>query len=178
MINHARTILLNMPALEGDGPLAPGEEFIPKDFAPIKLPAELLSVHTILIPEAATRADRNYLGFAYMQLAHTPDFVKYVQALDRRVTYNFEDSYFLEVVFRDGPPVPLNFQTISNKMLVEIVKLNGRGMGLFATVQGFEQQMLELQQLWRSAPNSVDRLIAATLALIYRIDEVRRRRRT
>jgi len=179
MINHARTILLNIEAIPDQPELAPGEEFIPSDFATIDIPAELLSIHTVIIPETATRNERNYLGFAYMQLAHTPEFEKYVLALDPRVTYNFEESIFLEVVFRDGPPVPLDFQVITDKMLAEIVKLNSRGGGgLFAPIAGLETEMLELQQLWRSAPNNIDRLTASFIALIYRIDVVRRRRRT
>jgi hypothetical protein len=180
MINHARTVLLNMTALpdfDSQAPLPPGEEFIPLDFAPLELPTTIKKVHAIIIPENATREQRNYLGFAFMQLAHTPEFEKYVLALDPRYTYSFENDHFLQTVFYEGQPVPLDFQTIANKMLAEIVRLSGQRQGLFSPVAGYETEMEELGRLWRSDPSLTNRLVASVLALIYRIDEIRRRRR-
>jgi hypothetical protein len=73
MINHARTLLLNTAPLLSAPVLPDGEEFIPHDFTPLRLPQKLAAIHEVFIPVSSTREQRNYLAFIFMQMAHSPN---------------------------------------------------------------------------------------------------------
>jgi len=87
MINHARTLLLNV-----DGAKAPGadyylEEYVPADFQAFTPPGWLQTLRTVLF---GGQPDRTFLNFRlqqYMLTAHSTEYGAYVTALDPRVTY-------------------------------------------------------------------------------------------
>lgn len=91
MINHARTLLLNVPGKTSSREEL-GEEYIPADFAPVALPGYLQSVHNVLFGTSPDRYFVNYRARELMQLLHSTELAEYVTALDPRVTYWPEPS--------------------------------------------------------------------------------------
>lgn len=89
MINHARTLLLNIHPKRADYSDV-GEsayEYIPTDFVPVRLSAPLLSVRKILF---GSNPDALFCGFRANELLayiHETEFAEYIYALDKRVTY-------------------------------------------------------------------------------------------
>lgn len=87
MVNAVRTLILNR---SGKGRPAPDyylEEFIEPDFAPVQLPSALQEVAAALVEPRADNAFANFRCQQYTRLLHSTEFVRYVYALDPRITY-------------------------------------------------------------------------------------------
>lgn len=85
MINHARTLLMNV-----DGPARPselGEEFIPAAYRTVTLPPELQAVRSVLFGSSPDRLYLNYRIRQLIGLLHSTELVDHVLALDPRITY-------------------------------------------------------------------------------------------
>ncbi len=114
MINHARTLLLNLT-----GPFIPselGEEYIPEKFRAVTLTPEIDAVRTILFGGAPDRLYRNYRTYQLMSLLHATEFVSHILALDPRITYfpdtrqRFFNTLFEPVAYQHaGVTVPVSF---------------------------------------------------------------------
>jgi hypothetical protein len=86
MINHARTLLLNVPGATSSH-AAVGEEYIPPTYAPLQEPSYTQAVRRTLL---GTSPDRYFLNFRARELMHNihqTELAEYVYALDPRVTY-------------------------------------------------------------------------------------------
>lgn len=86
MINHARTLLLNMTGVTASRENT-GEEFIPPDYAPVVLPSYLLSARRLLLGTAPDRYFLNWRVRELLHYLHQTELADYVYALDPRVTY-------------------------------------------------------------------------------------------
>lgn len=96
MINHARTLLLNVPSagnhLTGD------EQFIEPEFKPIRLPNELGMLRALLFGTNPDRFTLNYRAAQYMTIMHRIPWVdKYLKAVDSRITYENSTSLYRSV---------------------------------------------------------------------------------
>jgi len=87
MINHARTLLLNIAGSERHGVSFPGEEFVPRDYKVLTLPTALRNVRTILFGNEPDRVMMNYRLRQFMALLHSTELSEFVLDLDPRVTY-------------------------------------------------------------------------------------------
>lgn len=88
MINHARTLLLNISGSQTPTPDYPGEEYVPAGFKAQTLPVKLSNIRNILM--GTTAPDRALLNYRLRQFAclvHSNELEKYVLGLDPRVTY-------------------------------------------------------------------------------------------
>jgi hypothetical protein len=86
MINHARTLLMNVSSASNQRQEI-GEEYIPANYAPLTLPSYLQSARRILF---GTAPDRYFLNFRVRELMahlHQTELAEFVYALDPRVTY-------------------------------------------------------------------------------------------
>jgi len=86
MINHARTLLLNV-ASDNGAPADFGEEYIPTSFVPVTLPSYIVTPRRILFGAAPDRYFLNFRGRELMHNLHQTELQEYVTALDPRVTY-------------------------------------------------------------------------------------------
>lgn len=88
MINHARTLLLNV---NGTGVFqdVPGEEFIPANYRNVKLPTSLQRAKAALYGPSPDRYMGNYRTRELMQMLHSTELVDFVTAFDPRITYRF-----------------------------------------------------------------------------------------
>lgn len=85
MINHARTLLLNVPG-DSYSPGIIGEEYIPP-YKPITLSTNLQAARRILLGSSPERAFLNFRAFELLSLIHNTELAEFVYALDPRVTY-------------------------------------------------------------------------------------------
>jgi hypothetical protein len=92
MINHARTLLLNIPHDESN---LPGKEIIEPDFRPIALPGQLQRVRALLFGENPDQAMLFYRGQQLMSLLHATELETWITALDTRITYSPFDKSLL-----------------------------------------------------------------------------------
>lgn len=86
MINHARTLLINVSGVSNQHQEI-GEEYIPTNYAALLLPSYLQRVRRILF---GTAPDRYFLNFRVRELMahlHQTELAEFVYALDPRVTY-------------------------------------------------------------------------------------------
>jgi len=91
MINHFRTLLLNLPRAGED------EEFISAKFAPVVLTIPLTPIFQILFPPAASRQHKVMLVQTYLNLIQSTDFRAQVLNYDPRITYDLADSQYFQI---------------------------------------------------------------------------------
>jgi hypothetical protein len=100
MINHARTLLMNVPSLEYF-PDTLGEELVPPLYEPVVLPGSLRNVRRLLFGSTPDRHMLNYRCRQLLGLVHSCELAEFVTDLDPRVTYDFADEpYFDPLLFR------------------------------------------------------------------------------
>lgn len=83
MLNHYRTLLLNLPP--GGADVA--EEKIPAAFTPVALPACVQAVRRVLFGATPDRAMLNYRGRQLLRVVHATPLVEWVTRLDPRLAY-------------------------------------------------------------------------------------------
>lgn len=117
MINHARTLLLNVKGSDTGLGGYPGDEFIPPDFEPIVLPGYLQRIREQLFGSVPDRVMLNYRARQYMGLLASTELQEFVTDLDPRITYDIlpEDQLF-ESLFT--PQIQKLGSTVSDLFLV------------------------------------------------------------
>lgn len=116
MINHARTLLLNVQPKKNQRQDA-GYEYIPETFRPLVFPMALATVYKVLF---GIKPDMYFLNLRARELLtyiHQTELVEYARRLDPRVTYETTtDAVFFEnatpsitVVQTAGLPLPISW---------------------------------------------------------------------
>jgi hypothetical protein len=95
MYNHARTLLLNQSGEGGSQLIYPGDELIPEDFRPVKLPTYLQVVRSILFGISPDRVMLNYRSCQFLRLIQSTELQSHIAELDKRITYSPFDSRLL-----------------------------------------------------------------------------------
>ena len=111
MINHARTLLLNLPAEESG---LPGEYYIPPGFQSMVLPQALITARCVLFGTRPDRVMQLYRSCQLMSCLHATDLREFVIRLDPRVTYWPQDPkaywplefFDPQISQRSGPDCP------------------------------------------------------------------------
>lgn len=86
MLNHFRTLLANVPPLNGAG-FYLAEELIDPAFAPVRPSAAALAARRVLFGAAPDRDMVNYRTRQLLAVVHATPLADYVTALDGRLTY-------------------------------------------------------------------------------------------
>lgn len=89
MINHARTLLLNVASTRADytDSGTEGYEFIAPEYTPVKIPESLETIRRVLL---GRRPDMLFAGLRAQELmmyVHQSEFAEYARAFDTRITY-------------------------------------------------------------------------------------------
>lgn len=87
MINHARTLLLNLDGSTSPGSTYPGEEFVPAGYRAVQIPNSLERVRSILLGISSDRALKNYRLRQLLNIVHSTSLGDYLIELDPRITY-------------------------------------------------------------------------------------------
>ena len=107
MINHGRTLLLNTSGANRPSSTFYLEEYVPRSYLPVQLPAYLTAIRNVLMGDGADDAFENFRLWQYMKLIHATEFASYLTALDSRITYvNDRSSVFSkdEIVYEPATP--------------------------------------------------------------------------
>lgn len=107
MLNHFRTLLLNLP-------YAAPEEHIPRAFNGIELPVGAGEIYTTLFPSSTTREFRSFLAHNYIKLIYAAGLEAELKRYDSRISYPVERDDFFKI-YRHSNPVVSNFE---NQILI------------------------------------------------------------
>ena len=83
MINHVRTLLLNMPASS----MTPMGEYVPLEFNTVAVPSAVQRARDILFGPRPDATMLDYRLRQYMTMLHSTELVEFVTAQDPRITY-------------------------------------------------------------------------------------------
>ena len=170
MINHFRTLLVNI-AVDRDS-LVPvkGEEYIDPSFSPVPLTGKLKEAQNTLVPLAASRADKNFYAYALMRFVHAPDFEIYTTTFDRRLVYDIDQSIYMSTdTTRTLYP---QFSTVQLYTSLSAV-LFKPGASVFDSAQAYKSDMDVFKEVWHGNTPCKDKVTAGILATVYAIEEVR-----
>ncbi len=95
MVNHGRTLLANMGVLP-EGQLSYGEEYIPVDFFPVKLPGYMDRIRDRLFGRSPDRTMVNYRVRQMFACVTAAGMSSYAKMLDSRTTYDLYDNQFID----------------------------------------------------------------------------------
>lgn len=84
MINHVRTLLLNVERTDAD---VLGEEQIDPDFKPLDLPSPMRKVRSILFGDDPDRYMLNYRSREILTIVHNTELESWITYFDNRITY-------------------------------------------------------------------------------------------
>jgi hypothetical protein len=96
MINHVRTLLMNIDYASGMRPTYAGDEYIDPSFNPVQLPGYLQDVRDRLFGVAPDRLLLNYKVWQLLSLLDASDLSSYVTYFDNRITYDLRDLPFTD----------------------------------------------------------------------------------
>lgn len=95
MINHLRTLLLNIDGSNNPGEDYPGEQYVPEDFVSRSMNIQLKTIHRFLFGINPDRAMLNLRLQEYLTCIHASGLESFVTAFDPRITYfPFKRSLF------------------------------------------------------------------------------------
>ena len=93
MINHARTLLLNVGGPDAE---AVGEELIPSDYTPKILTTDLAKMRAAIFGDSPDRSMLNYWAKKLLAYIRMSDLAKHVTGMDSRITYLPFDNMFFD----------------------------------------------------------------------------------
>ena len=108
MINHARSLLLNLDGAPGYFPDYPGDELIPAEYHAIVTPTYLSAFRSRFFGVTPDRAMLNYRTAQLLQLIESTELQQHILALDPRITYDsptattFASTKFVPQILRQG----------------------------------------------------------------------------
>lgn len=140
MINHVRTLLLNMDGSKTYATDHPGEEFVDPDYKSLVLPRPLRLIRDCLFGASADRAMLNYRLRQLLSLVHACELSEFAASLDSRITYwpvhltdTFDQSVFgTKVTATAGDGIlyahgTVNFLAISQLIYQWQITVNNNG---------------------------------------------------
>lgn len=164
MINHARTLLLNVA-----GPASRDRAHIPLNFAPVLVPNQFLPFSQAVLPPTDVKELREQGVDLWTPLLQSPDTERFALALDNRLTYR------VAVKKRVATGDSFNITSAIDRVVAIGERQSGVGRnGLFRPFTGFEEELADLKALWDSKTRSEDRAVAVVYGFIYQLERVRR----
>lgn len=162
MVNHIRTLLLNMPAQT-----APGSVYVPLEFTPVQVPAQLQPVRAALLPldqgpEAVAAAVD-----AIMRLCSAPELEQYLIRFDARLTYTGAGDAALADMCGTAPASALD------GVRTRIATLSP---ALFTRLFAWPRYLEAMEVLKLAAVNTCEaplRIAAVAMAFAYQLERVR-----
>jgi hypothetical protein len=167
MVNHLRTVLLNVTAA-----VAPDAVYIDPAFRPILVPDWLRRLQQLILPYTADASRQSFQLATIMRLLHAADYERFVLLPDTRVTYRpVDDSAFFGTT--SDPTVDIDFDRLYQQVQNEISEINRQRQDLFRSLADYPMVAEELRQIWNSDLIHIGRLTGAILALGYQLDALR-----
>jgi len=161
MINHTRTLLLNLPSGVGD-------IYIPPAYGPVVVPPHFQKIRNAILT-GSTNPDVLLTAVAlWLPFLHNEDFKQFSDSLDQRITY--EPAYRKMVNSYNS----INMADMLKKVVSVAVQNAGVGkFGLFNPFGDYEDELLSLKKLWDVKKRSEERAVAAVYGYIYQLERIR-----
>jgi hypothetical protein len=171
MVNHFRTLLLNIVPPAGLQAGTFGEEYIEPGFAPLQLYGRLLQAHEALVPARAPRASQNFYAYALLRLAGAPDFSKYVTTFDSRLAYDLDtDKYLSADQPRSAWP---QFSIMALYTGLSGAMMSPGGTGLFDMAPAWSADMAVFRDVWYGNFPYREKVTAGMMATVYAMEGAR-----
>jgi len=162
MINHARTLLLNVSGASSQ-PQYVGEEYIPANFVPVVLPTYLQLPRRILFGTAPDRYFMNFRAQELMRYLHETELQEFVYQLDPRVTYwpPLDAPFFSAAAKISIDPEVSNMSRLS--VQGQPAALNGAGQSFREYMVAIEDAQVTISAVIGSARSTTPVTLAAGL---------------
>jgi hypothetical protein len=168
VVNHVRTIVLNLQALQ-PSESADFEEFIPAGYTVRRYTGSMLGVQEALVPSTTSRTNKNTQLAALMQLAHSPDVVGYTLAPDPRYTYRLNESDVVQARILGSLSRSSDIHRLHGRLQAIVGASNGHAL---FSLTGVPSYMEELRELWVSGQDTGIKVVAAMLAFTLQSDRI------
>jgi hypothetical protein len=169
MVNHMRTVLLNVPA-----GAAPDDVYISPAFRPIIVPKTLVRLYDVLLSPNTRAEVRAQRVNTYMRLLHVADYEPFTLLPDDRLTYDPTDQEdFFDTTLDSSTTI--DFDQLLNLVRAAVNDLDAQNRSLFRPVSGYPDEpnlMTSLRNIWNNDLAGIGRLTAAILGLAYRFDDL------
>ena len=159
MINHARTLLLNVKAED-----AIGGEYVDPKYVPVRLEGAHKVMHESLFPGEHTPTMRNERMGYYGGFLGVPEFHRFLIDLDPRISYEPQTG-----ISSDYQPIG-EFHALYSSFVAAVLT---DFMSAFRSSGKYREQLSELQSIWTKSFRDQDRLTAGLFALVYATEERR-----
>ena len=173
MINHTRTLLVNLP---DDGVVANCyDAYVEPGFRRVRPAAAVAAAHAAVLPSASPEV-RKMQAFLYLQLMHRPDFLPFLVMFDSRVTYTVDDAGMFEEA-RTGVRAGLRAGLLDCTRalgLLENTFVAGYAEMMAPGIEGTYDLVDGLRRTWASRLDGPTRLAAGLYLLVHRLEEARR----
>lgn len=167
MVNHLRTVLLNVTAA-----VAPDAIYIDPTFRPVVVPLWLRRLQQLVLPYTTDASRQAFQLATLMRLLHAADYEQFVLLPDPRVTYlPVDDTEFFSTT--DDPTATIDFERLYQQVASEVVEINRQREDLFRQLVRYPSVAAELRKIWNSDLVYIGRLTGAILALGYQLDALR-----
>jgi hypothetical protein len=161
MINHARTLLLNLPTGNGD-------IYIPPNYGVLPVPAYLTRFRNAALTGSSSPGVLLDAVASWVTLLHNADYEDFATALDGRITY---EPYGRKTINNSNS---FRIADAVHKVISIASQQAGAGTsGLFQPFAGYEQQLSDLKSLWDNKKRAEERAVAAVYGYIYQLERFR-----
>lgn len=117
MLNHARTLLMNIDCPSPQGMAYPGDELIAPGYKALELPTFIDTIRMYLYGSTPDRYMLNYRTRQLLAVMHASPLEEFLLKLDPRVTYRFDDETLVsETLFK--PKVTRTSGATTDKLTV------------------------------------------------------------
>jgi hypothetical protein len=169
MINHIRTLLLNLPRDTWSMTPDQYEEYIDPDYSPV---AAKFVITDVVMPTGLSRHEKLIRAFSILNLLHRPDYDKYLHMFDPRISYSLDDRRVINAL-ADGDERHRLDSAVFYSYLHSVI-YSGTNMSLLFDCLDFHpDSFAELKKLWMGGETAADRSAAAVLALTYWMERAR-----
>ena len=169
MVNHIRTLLLNVTA-----DVAPDDVYISPAFRPIIVPGELVRLYDVVLSPNTRPEVRAQRVNTFMRLLHVADHEPFTLLPDERLTYDPTDQELFFDTTLDSSTT-IDFEKLLNLVRSAVNELDAENKSLFRPITKypeFPDLMTSLRNIWNNDLAGIGRLTAAILGLAYRFDDL------
>lgn len=99
MLNHFRTLLLNLPY---DGQ---GNEHIPSQFSGLILTSPFKELYSILFPQGSSRYYKQFLAHNYISIIRAAGLEDELKVIDSRISYSTDNTDFFKIYRYSNPAI-------------------------------------------------------------------------
>ena len=169
MINHLRTLLVNMHYDPAAAISDPYEQYIDPGYAP-QTSAHIIG--NLVMPPGLPRHSRNIRVLSLLNMLQRPDMMKYVLKFDARLSYSLDDRNLINALVDGDERIRVDAAAFYAQ-LSSVINTGTNLSALFDCSDFHPDDFKSFRQMWMTGATPVDRVSAAMLAMVYRMERER-----